>query len=198
MKAYKGFNADWTCLGFQFEVGKTYTHESEISLCKSGFHACEYPLDIWSYYPLDGKFAQVELEGVSDKTDGDSKRVGKSITIKAELDIAGLVSAAVEWTTAHADGKSIASGDSSSAASSGNYSRAASSGDYSSAASSGDQTIAMVAGFRGTAMAGPDGCIALAWDDGNRPRITVGYVGEDGIEPNVAYRCDADGKLVRA
>ena len=79
----------------------------------------------------------------------------------------------------------------------GHYSKAASSGDSSTAASSGDKTIAMVAGYSGRAKAGPDGCIALAWNDGLRPRISVGYVGE-GIKADTWYRCDESGVLAEA
>jgi len=54
----------------------------------------------------------------------------------------------------------------------------------------------MVAGFKGSAKAGPNGCIALAFDDGKRPRIVVGYVGE-GIEADTFYRVEK-GLLVKA
>jgi len=40
--------------------------------------------------------------------------------------------------------------------------------------------------------------LIFKWWDGNRYRFTIGYVGEDGIEPNVAYKLDADHKIVRA
>jgi hypothetical protein len=212
--AYKGFDADWKCRGYQFEVGKTYTHDGGVKLCKSGFHACEYPLDVFRYYPLaDAKVALVELRGVSDEKSEDSKRVGKSITIKAALSMDEMIKASVEWALKHADGKNVASGDYSTAASSGYGSTAASSGDGSAAASSGDgstaassgygskaassgkQTIAMVAGYDGRAKAGADGCIALAWHDGKRPRVVVGYVGE-GIDADTFYRVE-EGELVK-
>ena len=90
------------------------------------------------------------------------------------------------------------SGDGSKAASSGDYSTAASSGDYSKAASSGEATIAMVAGQNGRAKAGPNGCVALVWHDGQRNRIAVGYVGEDGIKADTWYRLDAAGRFVEA
>ena len=90
------------------------------------------------------------------------------------------------------------SGYGSKAASSGDGSKAASSGDYSKAASSGEAPIAMVAGQNGRAKAGPNGCVALVWHDGQRNRIAVGYVGEDGIKADTWYRLDAAGRFVEA
>src|SRR4030066_384670 len=146
MKAYKGFNHDMTCRGFQFEIGKTYTHDGEIKLCKSGFHSCEAPLDVWNFYPPSALFAEVELDGVSEETHKqDTKRVSKSLTVKAAIDIAGLVKAQIEWCSKKSD-VTIAKGNSSTAASSGDYSTAASSGDSSTAASSGDSSKAASSG----------------------------------------------------
>ena len=151
--AYKAFDANWQCRGFQYEVGRTYTHDGEAVLCESGFHACEAPLDVLNYYSItDSKFAQVELGGISaPKEDGDTKRAGKSIAIKLALSIADLISAQVEWTFKGADKKSVAEGNYSTAASSGDYSKAASSGDYSTAASSGNSNTAASSGNSSTA-----------------------------------------------
>ena len=146
MKAYKGFNNDMTCRGFQFEIGKTYTHDGEIKLCESGFHSCEAPLDVFNFYPPTALFAEVELDGVSEETHKqDTKRVSKSLTVKAAIDIAGLVKAQVEWCSKKSDA-TIAEGNSSKAASSGYSSTAASSGDYSKAASSGNSSKAASSG----------------------------------------------------
>jgi len=150
MKAYKAFNHDMTCRGFQFEIGKTYTHTGEISLCNAGFHACEAPLDVLGYYPPTAMFAEVELGGVSDEKSSDTKRVGKSITVKDGLNIAGLVSAQIEWVSKQ-DDANISSGNASTAASSGNSSKAASSGYYSKAASSGNSSKAASSGNSSTA-----------------------------------------------
>ena len=103
MKAYKGFGADWTCRGYQFAVGQTYRTNEPIELCRSGFHACEYPLDVFAYYPPTGRMAEVELSDASEETSDDSKRVGATITIKAALTIAGIVSAAIEYTSSRCD-----------------------------------------------------------------------------------------------
>lgn len=86
--AFKGFDKDLKCRDFQYEVGKTYTHDGETEICKSGFHACENPLDVWTYYgPADGRFCVVEQsEGIARHGD-DSKIVSAKITIKAEIEL---------------------------------------------------------------------------------------------------------------
>ena len=92
MKAYKGFDKNMQCRGFQFEEGKTY-HEDEAELCKRGFHACENPLDVFGYYS-PGKnsiYREVELEDVSEERNSDDTKVcAKTIKIGAKLDVAGL------------------------------------------------------------------------------------------------------------
>ena len=88
VKGYKGFDKDWKCRGFQFEIGKTYAHKGPVGLCKSGFHFCEAPLDCLNYYSIiDGHFAEVEASGVTDERGNDTKRAGSSIKIGARLSI---------------------------------------------------------------------------------------------------------------
>lgn len=100
MKMYKGFDKDLKCRDFQYEIGKTY-EEPTAELCEKGFHACEYPLDVFGYYAPCGmsRYCEVDLDDVSNKkSNEDSKRCGKKIAVKAEIGIAWLVKAAVEYT----------------------------------------------------------------------------------------------------
>ena len=53
------------------------------------------------------------------------------------------------------------------------------------------------AGYAGTATAGEAGILVLRWYDGKRYRIQTFYVGEDGIEPNTAYRLSETGSIVK-
>ena len=85
-KAYKAFNADMKCRGFQYKKGETYKLNGEPKLCEKGFHACLNLIDVFNYY--QGKIGQdiviyeVTLEGVSNERDKyDSKIVAKQITI---------------------------------------------------------------------------------------------------------------------
>ena len=101
MKGYKGFDNDFKCRGFQFEVGKEYTQDGEIEACKNGFHACEYPLDVFNYYPpSESRFAEVEQSGDIDKAE--DKTASRNIKINAEIGLAGLVRAAVDFTFSRA------------------------------------------------------------------------------------------------
>ena len=108
MKAYKGFNKDLTCRGFQYEQGKTFETD-KADLCSSGFHACERPLDVFNYYaPGQSVYHEVELEDVSDQRKGDSKVCAKKIKVGAKLSIGELVKAQIEFikehcTTEHTD-----------------------------------------------------------------------------------------------
>ncbi len=143
--AYKAFNADWTCRGFQYEVGKTYEMEGAVEICKSGFHACTFPADIWSYYDItQSKIARVSVvDPVSH--DEDSKVASAKITIEAEVSIPEWIGATVKAALdlcgkpkKRADEISeAASGDNSTLAASGNNSTLAASGDNSKLAASG-------------------------------------------------------------
>ena len=214
MKAYKGFNRDMTCRGFQFEEGKEY-HEDKAVLCESGFHACENPLDTFNYYfPGDSVFHEVELDEVSDKRNNDDTKVcAKTIRVGARLDVAGLCKAHFEYVSAHCkpangrvagDKESAAAGNCGSAAA-GNWGSAAT-GDWGSAAA-GEQGSA-AAGYKGSAAAGNWGSAAtgeqgLACCRGGKVKGGMGAViaaselGDYGKNIRVAAAI-VDGKEIKA
>ena len=193
---YKGFDENLKCRDFQFEIGKTYFHDGLVRVCESGFHACENPWDVLRYYPLtDSRYCVVEQSGEIHRHDGDSKIASSSITISTELKLPEFVKTCVNWLikACSADAE-VASGNHSQLAASGNHSRLAASGNHSRLAALGECSTVMGA-FCSRAKAGPNGAIALAWHDGTRPRIAVGYVGE-GLEADTWYRLDDNGAFV--
>ena len=98
IKSYKGFNKDMTCLDFQYEEGKEYETE-DAKACDCGFHACEYPLDCLGYYnPAQSVYHEVEQSGKLSRKNDDSKVASTKIKIGAEISIAGMVKAAIEYT----------------------------------------------------------------------------------------------------
>ena len=170
MKYYKGFNPDMTCRGFQFKEGEEYVHDDEVKLCKSGFHACENPLEVFEHYPpCDengnlNKFHEVVLDDISDERENDSTKVcAKKIKVGAELNFFGLAKAHVEWVKSNLD-------ENASAVNSGDGSSAVNSGDRSSAVNSGENGIAVAWGKDGKAK-GAKGCylVLSEWGeyDGN-------------------------------
>ena len=147
--AYKGFSQGMTCRGYQFEVGKTYNHEGEAKACGSGFHSCEYPLDVFNYYaPAQSVFCVVEASGDLSRHGKDSKIASSKLEVKAKIDFSGLVQAAIEYTFS----RSKPEGEEAT----GNYGAASATGNYGAASATGDQGAASATGTYGAASATGD------------------------------------------
>ena len=162
--AYKAMDKNMQCRGKQYEVGKTY-YEDEADCCHAGMHACENPLDVLHYYPLRNgpRFFEVECGGNVDKSEEDSKLACTELTVKGEVNFAGLVKATVNAVFNRVKGKEpFSSGNYSTAGSSGNYSTAGSSGDSSTAGSSGYSSTAGSSGDYSTAGSSGDSSTAAA------------------------------------
>jgi hypothetical protein len=210
--AVKGFDKNLQCRGFQFELEKTYTHEGNVEKCASGFHACENPLDVFGYYsPVTSRFALVELSGeLSREESGDSKIAAGSITIKGELKIPTLVDMGVKWILSKTTDTKVESntGDQSAATNTGDQSAATNTGYRSAATNTGYGSVASVSctgavamsiGYRSSSSAGVGGAIVCVYldDDFNLIHIRASKVGENGIEPGIAYTLDADGNFAQ-
>ena len=153
--AYKGFKQDWTCRGYQYEVGKTYEHKGNVKACESGFHACEYPLDVLSYYsPAVSKFAVVKMSGETSKDSDDTKIASAKITIETEINLPEMIKKAVEWIKGKVDwdaAKVSNTGDQSAATNTGYWSAATNTGYRSAATNTGYQSAATNTGYRSVA-----------------------------------------------
>jgi len=223
--AFKGMDKNFQCRGFQYAVGETYTHEGKVVACNSGFHACENPLDVLDYYPLDcdTRFAIVKASG-SISRDG-NKLASASIAIEAELKLPEFIAHAINYVKAvcNQDKAPEPSGDNSQLAASGDYSQLAASGHNSKLAASGynsqlaasgDNSQLAASGYNSKlaasgnysiavgvdencmAKAGEGGCIALRWTKDKKPRLSVAYVGENGIKADTYYKLDKAGEFV--
>ncbi|HHF1580491.1 TPA: hypothetical protein ACPJAR_000999 [Haemophilus influenzae] len=149
--AYKGFNQDWACRGYQYEIGKTYEHKGNVKACESGFHACEYPLDVLSYYsPAVSKFAVVKMSGETSKDSDDTKIASAKITIETEINLPEMIKKAVEWIKGKVDwdaAKVSNTGVQSAATNTGYRSVATNTGYRSVATNTGDQSAATNTGY---------------------------------------------------
>lgn len=187
MKCYKGFDKDLKCRDFQYEIGKKY-EEERAEICDTGFHACENPLDVFGYYaPADSRYCEVELDANDQKSD-DSKRVGKKISIKAEIGIAGIVKAGLEYI------KDQVNWDDDKKSNTGVQSAATNTGNRSAATVEGKESVAMAIGCNSKAK-GSIGCfIVLAewkeFEDGTYHIADVKSAKVDGvkIKPDTFYK----------
>ncbi|WKT59135.1 hypothetical protein Q2E61_09365 [Microbulbifer thermotolerans] len=178
--AYKGFNEDWTCRGYQYEVGGSYTHAGEIELCRNGFHSCTYPLDVFTYYaPATSRYAIVEASVDATRQCDDSKIASSYLTVKKEVKLHQLVQYAVDWIMASIDecacegeDRSAATntGDQSSATNTGFWSAATNTGDQSAATNTGDWSAATNTGHQSAAT--NTGDWSAATNTGNRSAAT--------------------------
>ena len=166
--AYKGFNRDWKCRDYQYELGKTFEHEGSVSACNSGFHACENPLDIFSYYwPCDSRFAVVELFGEISRHDSDSKIAGARITIKAEIGVPTIVEKTIAYITALCSSATSrqATGDQSASSATGDQSASSATGDRSASSATGDQSASSATGDQSASSATGDQSASSATGD---------------------------------
>ena len=211
--AYKGFDKDFKCRGFQYEVGNTYETDDDIACCNRGFHACESPMEVFDYYDmLTSRFAEVEQSGKIDKEAASTKTCSSRIKIKAELKLADIINLGVEWlkeitspskieannTSNDGDSAKIGSSDYyaqigssdyyAQIGSSGDYAQIGSSGDYAQIGSSGQDSVIMCAGHDSKAKAAIGSWITLAeWK-----RI------EDVWKPICVKTEQVDGKRIKA
>jgi hypothetical protein len=153
IKSYKGFNKNMTCRGFQYEEGKEYEEEI-VEVCDHGFHAFEYPLDCLNYYyPNESVYHEVEQSGEIQKHNDDTKVASTKIKIGAEISIAGLVKAAIEYTVKRV--KKDAESDEKHGASSatGDYGASSETGDYGASSATGDYGASSATGYCGASSA---------------------------------------------
>ena len=209
MKAYKGFNKDMTCRGFQYEEGKGYTTDNA-ELCKSGFHACENPLDCFRYYPpTTSEYHEVEIEDVTDERDSEGTKIcGKKIKIGAKLSVAKLCELHFEFVKSHTtnsekggDNSSLSGGNCSSL-SGGNYS-SLSGGDNSSLSSrgtaiGGKNSIIVVRGNNVKAKGGIGSVIVIVNEKENNYDITewkAGVIDGETLKADTWYALK-DGEFI--
>ena len=176
IRAFKGFNRDMTCtptedIKFQYEEGKEY-EESGAVACEKGFHACEYPLDVLGhYYPNESVYHEVELSGTIDRSEND-KTCASKIKIGAEISIAGLVKAAIEYTRERTKegknsnddyGASSATGYRGASSATGYRGASSATGDYGASSATGSCGASSATGYKGKSTAGDPESVAVAW-----------------------------------
>ena len=177
-KAFKGFNKDLTCRGFQYEEGKEFETE-RAECCEEGFHACEYPLDCFGYYaPNSSVFHEVELDGDMDQSGSDTKICATKIKIGARLSIAGLVKAAIDFTMSRVNKE------------------ASSDERHGYASATGNCGASSATGYRGASSVSDPTGVAVAWGHEARAKGCLGahlilsdwrYIGEKYSDGDYKY-----------
>jgi len=218
IKGFKGFDKDLKCRGYQYELGQDFQEEGKIEACSKGFHFCENPFDVFSYYPPSAenginRYCVVEGGGSIDKDSDDTKIACSKLHISAEIGLKGLVEAGIKFILDKVnwkDCKESNTGDRSAATNTGYQSAATNTGDRSAATNTGYQSAAQVSGKDSIAIVtgkdskakGSIGCwIVLTergdWDGNTYPIKEVKAVKVDGglIKPDTYYKLD-NGEII--
>ncbi|EBC5586645.1 hypothetical protein GBE73_20925 [Salmonella enterica] len=200
---FKGFNKDLTCRDFQFAIGETFHHDGKVEACGSGFHACECPFDVFSYYPpAESRYAETISFGVIDREEeGDTKIASASITIKSELTLPQFIQRGIEWIWSKIDKsleQQIMTGNRSAATNTGNRSAATNTGYQSAATNTGNRSAATNTGYQSAAT--NTGDLSAAEVSGSQSvAASLGIEGKarasEGGAIVLCYR-DEDGELI--
>ena len=183
MNGYKGFDKDLKCRGLQYAIGETTTYDGTLSLCNSGLHFCEHPLDTFTFYPpASSRYAAVDADGVMDGEKNAGKYVAKSLHVQAEVKILELINAAVKFVFQKVKPSEDNSAHS---ATTGNYAHSATTGNSARASAMGKQSIAASLGSNGMAK-GPKG----GW-------LVLSEIG-DNLKIKAVRVARVDGKKIKA
>ena len=153
IKSYKGFNRDLTCRGKQYEVGKEY-EEDRAQSCECGMHACEYPLDCFSYYdPAHSVYYEVEQSGDLSRRGDDSKVASTKMKIGAEINIAGMVKASINYIRERIKEEKGSDDDYGASSATGNCGASSATGDYGASSATGYKGASLATGDYGASSA---------------------------------------------
>ena len=182
IKGYKGFDKELKCRGFLYEVDKEYEQGGEIKCCNNGFHFCENPFDVFSYYPPnDSRYCEVHGSGKYDKDNDDSKVSVSKIKIGFEIGLKGLIDAGIKFILDKVNWEE------SKATNTGNQSAATNTGDESAATNTGYQSAATNTGDRSAAT--NTGYQSAATNTGDQSAAT--NTGDESAATNTGYRSAA-------
>ena len=206
--SYKGFESSLRCRGFQYEVGKDYEQEGNIKCCKNGFHACEFPYDVFNYYAPGGnsRYCTVTQSGVTDKKGGNSKVASSKIHIETEIGLDGIIKAGVKFILDKVNWKNQKESNTcyrSAATNTGYYSAATNTGNQSAAKVSGKESIAIVTGKDSKAAGALGDWIVLTergeWNGDTCPikEVKAFKVNGEKIKADTFYKL-VDGEAVEA
>ena len=160
--------------GYQYEEGKEYEEEKAVA-CECGFHACEYPLDCFEYYsPANSVYHIVEQSGELSKNSSDTKVASTKIKIGAEISIAGLVKAAIEYTKERTKPECDATGKCGASSATGYRGASSATGDRGASSATGDYGASSATGLYGSAIAGDPESIAIAWGYKGKAKGVIG------------------------